>query len=70
MVISLAVGRFPKWEFDTMVLGMSVRGWWTQKGPRIIKIIGFKGLGEFAKVERPNNRALLLGLPSDSLVAP
>ena len=41
-----AVGRFPKWEFDTMVLNMSKRAWWTQKAPRTIKTKGFKGLRE------------------------
>ena len=71
MVISPAVGCLVKWEFDTLVLGMSKRVWWTQKGPRIIKIESFKGLrGRVTKVGHPNNRAILIGLPSGSLVAP
>ena len=64
MSVSLAVGRFPEWKFDTMVPGMSKTVWWTQKAPRIIKIKGFKGLGRVTKVEHRNNRALLIGLPS------
>ena len=44
VVISRAVDRFPKWECDTMVLGMSKRVWWAQKAPRIIEIGGFEGL--------------------------
>ena len=43
VVISRAVGGFPKWETDTMVLGMSKRVWWTQKASRIIKMASFKG---------------------------
>ena len=43
VVISLAVGRFPKWEFDTMVLGISKRVWWVQKASRIIKTMVLKG---------------------------
>ena len=67
MVISQAAGRFPKWEFDTMVLGMSKSVWWIQKTPRIIKIGGFKGLRVgVTKVAHPNNRAYEYG----SLVAP
>ena len=50
MVISHAGGRFPKWEFDTMVLGMSKRVWWTEKAPIIIKIRGFKRLEESLKL--------------------
>ena len=68
MVISRAVGRVPKWEFGTMVVGMSKRVWYIQKAPRIIKIRCFKGLREVTKVEHPNNRALLIGLPSGALV--
>ena len=44
--ISQAVGRLVKSEFDTLVLGMSKRVWWTQKAPRIIKIGSFKELRE------------------------
>ena len=46
VVISQAVGRFPKWEFDTIVLGMSQRVWYTQKALKLIKIRAFKGLME------------------------
>ena len=70
MIISRAVGRLVKWEFDTLVLGMSKRVWWTQEAPRIIKIRGFKGLGGVTKVGHPNNRALLIGLPSEALAEP
>ena len=51
VVISLAVGRLVKWEFDTLVLGMSKRVWWPQKAPRIIKIGGFKGLRGVQKLD-------------------
>ena len=44
VVFSLAVGRFPKLEFDTMVQGMSKRVWRTPKSPRIIEIGGFRWL--------------------------
>ena len=57
LVISHAAGRFPKWEFDTMVLGMSKKVWWAQKTPRIIQIGAFKGLRGGTKVADPNNRA-------------
>ena len=63
VVISQAAGRLPKWEFDTMALGMSKRVWWDQKAPRIIKIRTSKGLREVTKVAHPNNRALLIRLP-------
>ena len=53
--ISLAVGRFPEWEFETMLLGMSKRVWWVQKAPRIIQIMGFKGLRGVIKLEHPIN---------------
>ena len=56
-MISQAVGRFPKWEFDTMVLGMSERVWWTQKAPRIIQIGGFKELRGSLKLH-----VLIIGL--------
>ena len=36
VVISRAVGRFPKWELDTMVLSMSKTVWRIQKAPRIV----------------------------------
>ena len=44
VVVSQAVGRFPKLFFDTMVLSMSKKVWWAQKAPIIIKIGGFDGL--------------------------
>ena len=41
VVISQAVGRLVKWEFDALVLGRSKMVWWAQKAPGIIKIGGF-----------------------------
>ena len=43
MVISRAVERFPKSIFDTMVLSMSQRHWYTQKAPKIIEVMIFTG---------------------------
>ena len=39
MIISQAVGRLVKLEFDTLVLGMSKWIWRTEKAPRIIEIV-------------------------------
>ena len=68
VVISLAVGGFLKWEFDTMVLSMSKRVSRTPKAPRFIKIEGLKELRRVTKVEHPSNRALLTVSPSGALV--
>ena len=37
MVISRAPGRFPKWEFDTMLVNMSPRASYSQSAPKIIE---------------------------------
>ena len=42
MVITRAAERFPESEFDTMILSMSPRARYTQRAPKIIKIISFK----------------------------
>ena len=39
VVVSLATGRFPKREFDTMVLSISQRAQYTQKAPKIMKMM-------------------------------
>ena len=54
--ISRAVGRFPKLEFDTMVPSMSKRFWYTQKAPKLIKMVGLKGLRGITKGEHPSMR--------------
>ena len=42
MLISQGPGRFQRWEFDTMLLSMSPRAWYTQRAPRIFRIMSFK----------------------------
>ena len=51
VLTSQAVGRFPKREFDTMVLGMSKRVWLAQKATRIVKIGSVLGLREALKLD-------------------
>ena len=55
MAITRAAGRFPRWEFDTMLLSMSQWARHTQKAPKIIQIISFKG-----SRGRPPGKILLL----------
>ena len=43
MVISWATGRFPRGEFDTMLVSMSPRAPLNQRCPKTIKFISFEG---------------------------
>ena len=43
VVISRPPGRFPKWEFGTMLVSMLSRAAPRQQGPKIMKLLSYKG---------------------------
>ena len=69
-IIYRDIGRFPKWEFDTMLVNMSPRAAHIRKESKVIKIMSVDGSGESppemtipsigALLTRCTNRATLI----------